>query len=101
MTIIDKSKHQAERFPKRTIVPEPAHFRMRCGVCATMDFEVHTSDKGQIVGVICLGCLKVRRVDPNGFIQSDGKVTITKPGDDYVTQLPNTIRAQHMRKANG
>ena len=122
--VITKGPYRGLRFAKRQIQCSRGNSRMRCGKCGGMDFEVHvrpvttieaksaTGKPVTIIGVqtclaqvaelICLGCLKVRKLDNKGIIQALGKVEPTRLVDpDYVAPEPTDVRAEQVRKANG
>lgn len=106
MGVIDKGPYRGTRFAKRQIACSSDNLRLRCGKCSGMDFEIHVqpSKSGQVArvkDVICLGCLKIRKVGDNGIIDSLGKVDIPKLTDDYVAPPASDIRAEEVRKYNG
>ena len=85
--IVTKGPFRGLRFAKRQIQCSRDNFRMRCGKCGGMNFEVRvraapTTLVGQqttarVAGLVCLGCRKVRAVDDKGAIQASGKVEPT------------------------
>ena len=111
MTVVTKGRYRGMRFAKRQIHCSPGNSRMRCGKCGGMDFEPHVrpvpvaiikaQTSAQIAELVCLGCLKVYRVDNHGVLESTGKVEPTNPLDDYEAPAPSDIRAQEVRKING
>ncbi len=111
MTLVTKGRHRGLRFAKRQIQCSPGNSRMRCGKCGCMDFEAHVrpaptaivgqQTSAQIAELICLGCLKVYRLDAHGVLEATGKVDPTSLVDDYVAPTPSDIRAEQLRKVNG
>ncbi len=110
--VVTKGPYRGLRFAKRQIQCSRGNSRMRCYKCGGMDFEIHvrpapTTLVGQlttarVAELICLGCLKVRKIDDKGVIQALGKVEPTSVVDpDYVAPDPTDVRAEQVRKANG
>lgn len=108
--IVDKGRYRGLRFAKRQIMCRPGNDRMRCGQCAGMDFEAHVrpapvaivgaQTPARIAELICLGCLKVFRIDDRGVLAATGKTEPTSLIDDYVAPTPSDVRAEQLRKSN-
>jgi hypothetical protein len=99
--IVDKT-YKGLRFAKRQIVCRRGNARMRCGTCGGMDFEIHVmpnqDGSAKVDELVCLGCLKHRRVMPDSRLENTGTLKLTDP--DYATPTPTDIRAREIRKAN-
>lgn len=98
--IIDKTPNRALRFAKRQIMCRRGNARMRCGTCGGMDFEIHVKPapdgSAKIDDLVCLGCLKHRRVMPDSRLENTGTLAPTDP--DYAAPAPSDIRAGQIRK---
>lgn len=99
--IVTRTGTRALRFTKRQIHPRIGNERLRCGGCGGMDFEVHVTPdlagkSARASELVCLGCLKVYRLDDMGRLA--GSNTVKEP--DYESQVPNDVRARAVRIAN-
>ena len=96
--IVERGPYRGTRFPNKQVNPSAGQERLRCGNCAGMDFEVHVlpvMSLGRVAVLVCLGCLKIRAVDPQGFIEGTGLTTVTAR-DDFVKLPPHSGDTRRM-----
>lgn len=60
------------------IIPSRGDLYMRCGDCGEMKFgghiRPHPGGAGRLVDLICAKCLKVYKLDEQGFLEGGGKI---------------------------
>lgn len=74
------------RVPRRQVLPSFGDLVLRCGKCGSRQFRLHVQPEAgtaRLVEVVCEHCARVRKIDPQGRIDSHGKSEVCKNGSNH------------------